>query len=137
MNANVHCVEGVDGETLLMLVTMGSMEQYKACGLATVKDQMKLRKLIGDLSDPGPSTETSSQSSASQSSASSHTGTQSRGKLNKKMLKELTLEDKRVYLMMQVIYKSMHVASLLMINIASQLQGCTPLTGCMFAPLDI
>lgn len=112
------CVEGVDDETLLMLVMMASMEQYKACGLATVKDQMKLRKLIGNLSDPGLSTETSSQSSASQSSASSHIGMPSGGKLNKKMLKELTPEDKRVYLMMQVIYiiNSTHVASLLMIN---------------------
>lgn len=100
------CVEeGVDGETLLMLVTMGSMgsmEQYKACGLATVKDQMKLRKLIGNLSRP--SADASSQSSASQSSTSSYTGTTpSRGKLNKEMLRELTPEDKRVYLMMYAI----------------------------------
>ena len=57
---------------------------------------MKLRKLIGSLSDPDPSADTSSQSSASQSSASSHVGTPSRGKLNKKMFNELTPEDKRV-----------------------------------------
>ena len=38
------CVE--DGEMLLMLVMMGSMEQYKACGLSTVKDQMKLSLLV-------------------------------------------------------------------------------------------
>ena len=48
----IYVEEDVDGDTLLMLVTIGSMEQYKACGLATVKDQMKLRKLIGSLSHP-------------------------------------------------------------------------------------
>ena len=82
-----------------MLVTMGSMEQYKACGLATDKDQMKLRKLIGNIS--GPSAGASSPSSASQSSTSSYSGTTpSRGKHSKKMLQELTPEDKKVYLMM-------------------------------------
>ena len=57
--------EAVDGDTLLLLVTMGSMEQYKACGLATVKDQMKLRKLIGNLKKTP--VDASLQSSASQS----------------------------------------------------------------------
>ena len=95
----IYVEEAVDGNTLLMLVTMGSMEQYKACDLATVKDQMKLRKLIGSLSHPP--VDASSQSSASQSSSSSYSATTpSRGKLSKKMLWELTPEDKRVYLMM-------------------------------------
>ena len=87
------CAEEVDGETLLMLVTLGSVEQYKACGLTTIKDQMKLRKLIGS--------SVSSQSSTSASSSSAKVSTTpSRGKLTKKFLQDLTPEDKRVYLSM-------------------------------------
>ena len=49
----MYVEEAVDGDILLMLVTKGSMEQYKACGLATVKDHMKLRKrIICSLSHP-------------------------------------------------------------------------------------
>ena len=51
-----------------MLVSLGSMEQYKACGLLTVKDQMKLRKLIGNQCQ-SPS---GSQSGASQTSSNSN-----------------------------------------------------------------
>ena len=65
---------------------MGSMEQYKACGLATVNDQIKLRKLIGSFFHPPVD-------------ASSHTSnysatTLSGGKLPTKRLQELTTEDK-------------------------------------------
>ncbi|KAL5474081.1 hypothetical protein EMCRGX_G028655 [Ephydatia muelleri] len=36
----------IDGETLLMLCKTGTTDQLKACGLETVKDQLKLKKLI-------------------------------------------------------------------------------------------
>ena len=34
----------IDGETLLMLCMTGTTDQLKACGLETVKDQLKLKK---------------------------------------------------------------------------------------------
>ena len=34
----------IDGETLLMLCKTGTTDQYKACGLETVKDQLKLKQ---------------------------------------------------------------------------------------------
>ena len=80
-----------------MLVSLGTMEQYKACGLLTVKDQMKLRKLIGTQCQ-SPS---GSQSGASQSSSNSNSQfiptTPSRGKLSMKFLQDLTPEDKSVF----------------------------------------
>lgn len=82
-----------------MLTSMGSVEQYKACGLLTVKDQLKLRKLIGQQCQ-SPSEPQSSPSDQSSASSSLTIATPSRGKLSKKFLHDLTPEDKRVYLMM-------------------------------------
>ena len=84
----------MDGETLVMLSTMGTVEQFKACGLNTVKDQMKLRKLVGKQALSAAAT------SSSSSASGSTPATASKGKLTKKHLAELTPEDKRVYLMM-------------------------------------
>ena len=39
----------VDGKTLLVLGTSGNVDQFVACGLKTVKDQLKLRSLLGQL----------------------------------------------------------------------------------------
>ena len=36
----------VDGETLNMLEEEGSMEQFKACGLSTVMEQLKVKCLL-------------------------------------------------------------------------------------------
>ena len=94
----IHAEVGVNSETLLMLTSMGSVEQYKACGLLTVKDQLRLRKLIGKQCQ-SPSQEQSSASDQSSASSTTH-ATPSRGKLSKKFLQDLTPEDKRVYLMM-------------------------------------
>ena len=42
------CLEqDVDGDTLLMLSTTGSIDQLIACGLKTVKQQITLKKLLG------------------------------------------------------------------------------------------
>ena len=40
----------MDGETLLMLTTCASVEQWRACGLHTVKQQLYLRKLVSGTS---------------------------------------------------------------------------------------
>lgn len=65
----------MDGETLIMLSTMGTVEQFKACGLNTVKDQMKLRKLVGK--------QASSVAATSSSSSASGSTPSSKGKLTK------------------------------------------------------
>ena len=73
-----------------MLSSSGTQDQYKACGLRTVKDQMKLRKLLGPHNvSPHP-----------QSSCSSAGTTTTGGKLSLKEMKILSPEDKQVYLMM-------------------------------------
>ena len=79
-----------------MLCNLGSMEQYRACGLQTVKDQVSLRKLL-NASLSSTSTATITPSSELESSQAS---SPKRCKLTKKQLNELTPEDKRVYLMM-------------------------------------
>ncbi|KAL5515074.1 hypothetical protein EMCRGX_G000192 [Ephydatia muelleri] len=38
--------EGVDGETLELLAKCGTIEQYKACGLRSIKQQMQLKRLL-------------------------------------------------------------------------------------------
>ncbi|KAL5503539.1 hypothetical protein EMCRGX_G010505 [Ephydatia muelleri] len=38
--------EGVDGETLELLAKCGTIEQYKACGLRYIKQQMQLKRLL-------------------------------------------------------------------------------------------
>ena len=88
----IHAEE-VDGDTLLMLTSLGYVEQYKACGLITVKDQMKLTKLIGKCQTPSES-QSDGQSKSSASSTRSDATTPSRGKLSKRYLKDLTPEDR-------------------------------------------
>ena len=82
-----------------MLTSLGSVEQYKPCGLITVKDQMRLKKLIGKCQTPSES-QSDGRSKSSASSTRSDPTIPSRGKLSKRYLKDLTPEDKRVYLMM-------------------------------------
>ena len=38
----------VDGETLLLLICSGSIEQLKICGFKTIKDQLTLKKVISE-----------------------------------------------------------------------------------------
>ena len=38
--------EEVDGETMIMLAQEGTMQQMVKCGLKTIKDQMKLKKVV-------------------------------------------------------------------------------------------
>jgi len=78
--------QGVDGETLQMLVAQGSVEQLRECELLTIKQQMQLKKFIQSLDptptpDPSPSTTTGS-----------HTQLQD-SKLIKKELDRLPLEE--------------------------------------------
>jgi len=73
-----------------MLGEEGSIEQFKACGLSTVMEQLKLKRLLkpaaaANASVPGASTKTHH-----------HTG----HKLTKKELNDLPAKHKMVYLMM-------------------------------------
>lgn len=38
----------VDGETLLLLSSSGSVDQLRACGFKTIKEQLKLKKLLSE-----------------------------------------------------------------------------------------
>lgn len=97
----VFLEQEVDGETLLMLCTAGSIDQLHACGLRTVKQQMKLRKL--SFSSPTPnsaSSDVGSSISALSGNSDLSRSPASDRKLTKAELNALSPEDKRVYLMM-------------------------------------
>ena len=78
----------IDGETM---VTCASMEQLQACGLKTVKLQMRFRKLTSSAVD-------STNSGSTVSGTVSSTPTRGR-KLTQEGIKALTPEQKRLYLM--------------------------------------
>ena len=76
-----------------MLPTSGSVDQFHACGLKTVKQQMKMKKLLLPANVNPGSTSTCTSSVSDKSPCCS-------GKLSKIELSGLSPEDKRVYLMM-------------------------------------
>lgn len=81
----------VDGETLISLGTCATMEQLCACGLKTVKQQLKLKRLVQSAAIP-----TSSNSVKPFKDVKEEKGR----KLTRKEMKCLPPEEKRVYLMM-------------------------------------
>lgn len=94
----MYIEQEVDGETLQVMVTCATMEQLQACGLKSIKLQMKFRKLAS----PQPAVDCGSPTSSFGSSGSSVSGTPTRGlgnKLSQKAIKSLTSERKRLYLM--------------------------------------
>jgi hypothetical protein len=102
----VLCIadQEVDGDTLQMLLTCASMEQLQACGLKTVKAQMHFRKVAGTFvwgSSPGPSTPSRGCSVTSNSSTISDAPNRTQ-KLRMKEIKQLSPEEKRLYLMKYV-----------------------------------
>ena len=88
----------MDGDTLLMLSTNGSIEQLIACGLKTLKQQMTLKKLLGSCCSSSVVISSSGGSTPSLVSMSPHV--QPSKKLTKKDLDALSPQDKSVYLMM-------------------------------------
>ena len=81
-------LEEVDGETLLMLSSCATMEQLKACGLRTVKQQLLLRKLLSPV-----------QHSVAAASSTPAGGTvASNSKLTISAMKAMSEEDRRLYL---------------------------------------
>lgn len=74
-----------------------SVEQLKACGLKTVKDQMKLRKLFHSLSSL-TSSNVSNCTSTPSSFDSVSTCTPKSRKLTLKEMKTLSSEERRMYL---------------------------------------
>ena len=95
---NTFLEQDVDGDTLLMLSTTGSIDQLIACGFRTVKQQMTLRKLLPSRCSSSMlmSAGSSSGSTASISAASP----QPSRKLTKNELNNLSPQDRCVYLMM-------------------------------------
>lgn len=83
----------MDGETLLMLASHGSIEQMKACGLKTVRQQMDLKKLIS--SAVNYHDESSSFNSSSLSTTKFNVDDR---KLSRKAMQEMTKEEKYIYL---------------------------------------
>ena len=89
----------MDGDTLLMLSTTGSIDQLITCGFNTVKKQMRLRKLLAPSSSSSMFTPVSS-SGGSTSVVVVSPSTPTSRKLKKKELNDLSPQDKTVYLMM-------------------------------------
>lgn len=88
--------QDVDGDTLLMLSTCGSIDQLVACGFKTVKQQMMLEKILASTC----SSTAGSVGSSSGSTVSVAVSPQPPRKLKKKELNDLSPQDKTVYLMM-------------------------------------
>lgn len=83
--------EDVDGEAILMLADNGSVDQLKSCGFIKIKDQLKLRKLLGSYND--------SFSKGKHLMQSSNITISSNGKLTLAEMKKLSPDEKRLYLM--------------------------------------
>ncbi|XP_065892403.1 putative autophagy-related protein 11 [Dysidea avara] len=81
----------VDGETLKMLGEEGSMEQFKACGLSTVMEQLKVKRLLK------PAAAADANVPVAQYSPMARTGY----KLTKRELNDIPAKHKMVYLMMR------------------------------------
>ena len=81
----------MDGMSAIMLATCGAVEQYKACGLDTVHDQMKFRMLVVG----GPNNSSCSVSTSSNSLSCTSSNFKSLGKLTMKQLQSLAPEKKR------------------------------------------
>eukprot|EP00731_Ephydatia_muelleri_P009432 Em0005g18a len=84
-----------DGESLALLCQHGSMEQLKACGLKTVSEQLKLRKLITLTLKQPTNTAACDYSPAPEGFGGA------RKKLSLVELMKISPEEKRLYLMMQ------------------------------------
>ena len=85
--------QDVDGETLLMLSTTGSIDQLVACGFKTVKQQMTLRKLLASCSSSSMVMSSMAAGSSSASTASISSGSpspQPSRKLTKQELNSLS-----------------------------------------------
>ena len=83
----------IDGETLLMLCKTGTTDQLKACGLETVKDQLKLKKLI-------QGSEKTSVVAVTEQVACGTSCMELNRKLPPSELGKISPEDRRIYLMM-------------------------------------
>ena len=81
-------MEEVDGETLLMLSSCAIMEQLKACGLRTIKQQLLLRKFLSPVQN---STAAANSTPASGTVAST-------SKLTISAMKAMSEEDRWLYL---------------------------------------
>ena len=89
----IYTEQNVDGDTLQMVSEQGSYDQLKVCGLKTVADQMKLRKLITK----------DSRSTVSMCKSEATTLGEFPGrKFIKPELNELSSEDIKVYIMKYV-----------------------------------
>ncbi|KAL5487226.1 hypothetical protein EMCRGX_G019803 [Ephydatia muelleri] len=84
----------IDGETLLMLCKTGTTDQLKACGLETVKDQLKLKKLI-------QGSEKTSVVAVTEQVACGTSCIELNRKLSLPELGKISPEDRRIYLMMR------------------------------------
>lgn len=86
--------QNIDGEVLEMVAKEGSLDQLKACGLKTVADQMKLRKLV---------VKKTTSSDRSPPPSERYSGSRSKWpgrKLTKLEMKEIASpEERRIYLM--------------------------------------
>ncbi|KAL5506628.1 hypothetical protein EMCRGX_G008324 [Ephydatia muelleri] len=84
----------IDGETLLMLCKTGTTDQLKACGLETVKDQLKLKKLI-------QGSEKTSVVAVTEQVACGTSCIELNRKLSLPELGKISPEDRRIYHMMR------------------------------------
>ena len=83
----------IDGETLLMLCKTGTTDQLKACGLETVKDQLKLKRLI-------QGSEKICVVAVTEQVACGTSCIELNRKLSLSELGKISPEDRRIYLMM-------------------------------------
>lgn len=92
--------EEVDGETLILLAQEGTMEQLGKCGLKSIKDQLKLKKIVKQLLPPPPAVDKTS-ATLTPAVVDPHVQLQDR-KLTLKEAALLSPEEKQMYLIRYV-----------------------------------
>ncbi len=80
-----------------MVINCATLEQLHACGLKTIKDQMKLQRLFGALTNELQ--HTASPTTSSGTSSSTYGTPKGTRKLTLSEMKLLSPEEKRLYLM--------------------------------------
>ena len=97
ISSRLFSKQQVDGQTLISLETCASIEQLCSCGLKTVKQQLKLKRLVHDQSTAVLVT---TQPVSSILVKVKDVKEEKARKLTREELKCLPPEEKRVYLMM-------------------------------------
>ena len=101
---SIHVDQNINGDTLCMLGQYGTTDQMKECGLVTVHDQLKIKKLISSHDHHLNSTSNMALLAASTSAA-----TNCKGKRTLAEIKKMCTDDKQLYYTMYVFLMNAYI----------------------------